>query len=99
MSAAKRYWWVVGVGIAALVVVVLAPLASSDPDGLEAVAGEHGFLETAQGAVFSIIPDYAMPGVDDPTLSTILAGLVGVAVVFLLMIGLGYLLRRRRRAA
>ena len=28
-----RAWWLVGLAIAALVVIVLAPLASSDPDG------------------------------------------------------------------
>jgi hypothetical protein len=96
MATLKRSWWVAGLAIAALVVIVLAPLASGDPDGLEWVAGEHGFLDTAQDAAYSIIPDYTFPGVDDPVLSTILAGLVGIVVVFLLMVGLGYLLRRRR---
>ncbi len=33
-----RWWWAVGLAIAAVVVVILAPLASSDPDGLERVA-------------------------------------------------------------
>jgi hypothetical protein len=98
MDALKRYWWAVGLGIAALVVVILAPMASADPDGLEAVAEEHGFLETAQDALYSIIPDYTFPGVDDPVISTILAGLVGVVMVFLIMVGLGYVLRRRRPA-
>ena len=98
MTTLKRFWWVAGLAIAAVVVIVLAPLASGDPDGLEWVAGEHGFIDTAQDALYSIIPDYAVPGVDDPVLSTILAGLIGVVIVFLLMIGLGYLLRRRRAA-
>jgi uncharacterized protein (TIGR03382 family) len=98
MDTARRYWWIAGLGIAILVVIILAPLASGDPDGLEWVAGEHGFLDTAQDAMYSIIPDYAFPGVEDPALSTILAGVVGVILVFLSMIGLGWLLRRRRAA-
>jgi hypothetical protein len=98
VNTLRRYWWVAGLGIAATVVIIFAPLASGDPDGLEWVAGEHGFLETAQGALYSIIPDYAFPGVEDPVLSTILAGVVGVIIVFLLMVGLGWLLRRRRPA-
>jgi hypothetical protein len=98
MDTARRYWWIAGLGIAILVVIILAPLASGDPDGLEWVAGEHGFLDTAQDAMYSIIPDYAFPGVEDPALSTILAGVVGVVIVFLSMIGLGWLLRRRRAA-
>ena len=43
--------WVAGLAIAALVVVVLAPLASPDPDGLERVAEDTGFIATAQEAV------------------------------------------------
>jgi hypothetical protein len=98
MESLKRYWWAVGLGIAALVVIVLAPLASADPDGLEAVAEEKGFIETAQDALFSIIPDYAFPGVDDPVISTVLAGLIGIVIVFLVMVGLGRILRRRTSA-
>ena len=30
-----RWWWVAGLAIAALIVIVLAPLASTDPDGLK----------------------------------------------------------------
>ncbi|MFN2419307.1 MAG: PDGLE domain-containing protein, partial [Candidatus Limnocylindria bacterium] len=33
-----RWWWLAGLAVAALVVVILAPLASGDPDGLERVA-------------------------------------------------------------
>ena len=91
-----RWWWVVGLAIAAAVVVVLAPLASSDPDGLERVAGDQGFLETARDAVYSIIPDYTVPGIDG-NLSTIVAGLIGVVIVFGLMILLGRVLARRRQ--
>jgi PDGLE domain len=77
----RRLWWVAGLAIAVIIVIVLAPLASPDPDGLEAVAAEHGFLADAKVALYSIIPDYTVPGVSDPTVSTVLAGLVGVAIV------------------
>jgi hypothetical protein len=87
---------VVGLAIAAAVVIVLAPLASSDPDGLERDAEDLGFLETARDAVYSIVPDYSVPGVDG-NLSTILAGLIGVVLAFGLMIVLGRVLARRRR--
>jgi hypothetical protein len=90
-----RYWWVAGLAIAAIVVIILVPLASPDPDGLERVAEDEGFLESAQDALFSIIPDYTMPGIDG-SLSTILAGLIGVAIVFGLMVVVGRLLARRR---
>jgi cobalt/nickel transport system permease protein len=94
-SRLSRYWWLVGLAIAALIVVVLAPLASPDPDGLERVAGDHGFLQSARDALYSIIPGYTIPGVDG-NLSTILAGLLGILIVFGLMVLVGRLLARRR---
>ncbi len=94
---AHRWWWVAGLAIAALIVIVLAPLASTDPDGLERVAEDQGWIETALDPFLSIIPDYSIPGLDGGV-STVVAGLVGVAIVFVLMIGLGRLLRRRREA-
>jgi hypothetical protein len=93
----RRWWWLVGLAIAAAVVIVLAPLASPDPDGLESVAGSQGWLEGALGPVYEIIPDYTVPGLDG-SISTIVAGLIGVGIVFLAMVGLGWLLRRRRSA-
>jgi hypothetical protein len=93
----RRWWWLVGLDIAAAVVIVLAPLASPDPDGLESVAGSQGWLEGALGPVYEIIPDYTVPGLDG-SVSTVVAGLIGVGIVFLAMVGLGWLLRRRRSA-
>ncbi len=98
MATLRRFWWVVGLAIAAAVVIILAPLASPDPDGLELVAGQHGFLGTARDALYAVVPDYHLPGIEDPVLSTVLAGLLGVGIVFLLMVGLGRMLRRRRSA-
>jgi hypothetical protein len=95
---AGRWWWLIGLAMAALVVVVLAPRASPDPDGLEAVAEEQGFMGAARDAFYELLPDYTLPGIDDPALSTALAGLIGVVVVFVLMVGAGWLLRRRRPA-
>jgi hypothetical protein len=82
--------------VAALIVIVLAPLASPDPDGLERVAEDQGFLEAARDAIFSIVPDYVVPGLQG-NLSTVVAGLLGVAIVFLAMIVLGRALARRER--
>lgn len=90
-------WWLAGLAISALVVIVLAPLASPDPDGLERVAEDQGFLEQAQSAVYAVLPDYAVPGVSNAALSTVIAGLVGVLIVFALMWLLARVLVRRER--
>jgi PDGLE domain len=92
----SRYWWLVGLAIAALVVIVLAPLASPDPDGLQRVAEDNGFLQAARNALYSIIPHYSVPGVQG-NFSTILGGLIGIVVVFALMVVVGRILVRRRR--
>jgi cobalt/nickel transport system permease protein len=92
----RRYWWLAGLLVAALVVVVLAPLASSDPDGLERAAIEAGFAEQGQDAAFEILPDYSLPFLGEGPLSLIVAGLVGVALLFGATWLLGRMLTRRR---
>jgi ABC-type Fe3+ transport system permease subunit len=91
-----RWWWVAGLAIAALVVVILAPLASADPDGLERVAEDQGFIERAENFFAGLLGDYAIPGIDDPWISTVLSGLLGVAIVVVLMVVLGRVVARRK---
>lgn len=73
---------VVGGLLLSLVLVVLSPLASNHPDGLEWVAEKHGFIETAREAFYNIVPDYSMPGISNPALATIAAGILGAVIVF-----------------
>jgi ABC-type Fe3+ transport system permease subunit len=91
-----RRWWIAGLAIAALVVVVFAPLASSDPDGLERVATDNGFISQAQNVISGLLGGYEIPGVTNATASTILSGLLGVAIVVGIMVLLGRVLARRR---
>jgi hypothetical protein len=92
----RRGWWVAGgLAIAAIVVVVAAFLASGDPDGLERVAEDIGFIGAGEDSPFTVIADYVFPGVDGP-MATILAGLLGIAVVFALAWLAGKALARRR---
>lgn len=94
----RARWILGGLVIAAIVVVAAAFLASGDPDGLERVAEDQGFEGAAREAPFELIADYVFPGLDGP-LATIVAGLVGVAVVFTVAWLVGRLLARRRTAA
>jgi PDGLE domain len=91
-----RRWWLVGIAISVLIVVVLAPRASSDPDGLERVAEDTGFIGQAQNVVAGLFGDYAIPGIDDPAVSTVLSGLLGLAIILGLVFLLGRVLARRR---
>jgi hypothetical protein len=93
-----RYWWVAGLAIAGVVAALAAAFASGDPDGLDSVAIEQGFEEVGQDPGFEILPDYTIPGLDG-TQSTIVAGIVGIVIVFGLVLILGRLLARRRKRA
>jgi cobalt/nickel transport system permease protein len=78
----------VGGGLIAVVLAVMSPIASSNPDGLEWVAEQQGFLGTAQDSLYNIMPDYVMPGINDPSLATIIAGIIGVLIVFSVSFGI-----------
>jgi cobalt/nickel transport system permease protein len=84
--------WIGGLAIAA-VLAVLSPLASVHPDGLEWVAEQTGFLKAAQEPAFAIIPDYVLPGISNEAAATILAGVVGIAIVA----GAAWLVARLRK--
>lgn len=94
-------WWVSGLLIA-LALTLLSPLASGSPDGLERVAEDKGFVDSAQDPSYEIIADYLFPGVENQAAATVLAGIVGTVIVFGVGYALAYLiatLRRARRAA
>ncbi|MBX7235438.1 MAG: energy-coupling factor ABC transporter permease [Caldilineales bacterium] len=91
--------WVVGGAVVVLLLVLLAPFASASPDGLERVAGNLGFLNRGASSPFTILPDYTLPWLGQTSLSTVVAGLIGAAVVGLLAIGVIRLLRRRAASA
>jgi hypothetical protein len=95
MSTGRRTGWVLaGLTIAVVVVVAAAFFASGDPDGLERVAENLGFGDAAEGSPFSVIADYVVPGLDGP-LATVVAGVVGVVVLFVLLWLVGKALARR----
>jgi len=88
-SAKGSRGWVVAGMLISIAVVLLSPLASVDPDGLERVAGDLGFLSKGSSAPFAIIPDYTLPVLGNTPLSTIFAGMIGVIVVGVVILLLG----------
>ena len=88
---------VVGIGIA-LLITFSSPLASSEPDGLEKLAENHGFITQAEDAPYEIIADYVFPWVDNEDLATILAGMTGVLIVAAVALAFAFLLWRLRGA-
>lgn len=87
----------IGGSILALALAIFSPLASSHPDGLEWVAEQKGFLEVARDSFYTIIPDYTMPGISNSALATIVAGVIGVVVVFGISFGIAHAEKRAKK--
>lgn len=80
---------------AAVILAVFSFLASSSPDGLERVAEDRNFIEKAASLIKAPIPDYLLPGLPHEKIAGALAGIIGVAIVFVLGSGLARLLKER----
>lgn len=77
--------------VLALFLVILSPLASIHPDGLEWVAEHQGFINLAHQPAFHLFPHYLVPGITNTALATIVSGLVGIFVITGLSLILYYL--------
>ena len=76
---------------------VVSFYASSHPDGLEKVAEDIGFIETAKENTNadSLLADYGVKGVDNERLSVGAAGVIGVIATGVISTGLFMLVRRK----
>ena len=95
-APAGRLIWGVGL-LLAVGIAALAPLASANPDGLEWVAKQNGFLKLAQAPTYNLLPNYMIPGVSNTALATIIAGVIGALIVAGVAFGVAYLRRRSSR--
>lgn len=82
----KKFYLVfllVTVGLAGIV----SFYASSSPDGLEKVAEDVGFIETAKDHSLdnSALADYGVAGIENERLSVGIAGIIGVIATGVLM--------------
>lgn len=81
---------VAGLAVAVALAVVVAPRASSSPDGLERVAADEGFASAARDHDLAEGPlaDYGVDGLDDPSTATGVSGVIGIVVTFAVGAGL-----------
>lgn len=73
--------WIAGGVAITLLVILLAPFASTNPDGLERVAEELGFINTSIDAPYQFLSDYSIPLLGETPLSTVIAGIIGAVIV------------------
>lgn len=88
----------IGIAVSILLVVLVAPWANPNPDGLEKVSADKGIDANVLDHAFADGPlaDYGVEGVDSPVLGTGLAGIIGIIATFAVGAGVVWLVRRRR---
>ncbi len=76
---------------------VVSFYASSNPDGLEKVAEDIGFIETAKDHTLAdgALADYGVKGIDNARLSTGAAGVIGVIATGVISTGVFMMVRRK----
>ena len=76
---------------------VVSFYASSDPDGLEKVAEDIGFIETAKDHTYAdgVLADYGVKGIENERASVGVAGVIGV-IGTAVVAGIGFKLIARK---
>lgn len=89
----------IGIVVSLFFAGVISNFASGSPDGLEKVAEDTGFIETAQDSAVATSPlaDYGVSLIDNEFLSTGLSGVIGVAITALVAFGLFKFLKPKQK--
>ncbi|MEO1062161.1 MAG: energy-coupling factor ABC transporter permease [Actinomycetota bacterium] len=96
-----RTFFAGGIIAALLFAVVVSQFAVDNPDGLEKVAEDEGFIDEGEEHTFgdSLFSDYATDGIDNETLSLAVAGSTGVAITLAVGYGIFAAVRRKDEPA
>lgn len=99
-SVTSKKFYLGGLFVSLLLAGVLSFYASSNPDGLEKVAEEIGFIETAKdpATAGSALADYGVAGVENERASVGIAGVIGVAATGVVATGLFLYLGKRKKS-
>jgi hypothetical protein len=99
----KSVWSIIFVGLTLSLIIAgfVSFYADSNPDGLERVAEDQGFIENAQESANAnlVTADYGIAGVEDERMSVGLAGILGVVVMVVVAFGLFWLLGRGKKTS
>jgi len=95
----SKKFYVGGLLVSLLLAGGLSFYASSSPDGLEKVAEEIGFIETAKdpATAGSALADYGVAGVENERASVGIAGVLGVIATGAVATGLFMYLGKRKK--
>lgn len=98
-SISSKKFYIGGLLISLALAGIVSFYASSQPDGLEKVAEDIGFIETARDPINkgSALADYGVSGVENERFSVGLAGVAGVAATGLAATGLFMYLGKKKK--
>jgi cobalt/nickel transport protein len=90
----------IGIVVSLFFAGIISNFASGSPDGLEKVAEDTGFIETAQDSAVATSPlaDYGVSVVENEFLSTGLSGVIGVALTALVAFGIFRVLQPKQKS-
>jgi cobalt/nickel transport protein len=99
-SLSSKKFYVGGLLVSLLLAGFVSFYASSHPDGLEKVAEEIGFIETAKdpATAGSALADYGVEGVENERASVGIAGVIGVTATGVVATGLFLYLGKRKKS-
>jgi cobalt/nickel transport protein len=99
-SLSSKKFYLGGLLVSLLLAGFVSFYASSHPDGLEKVAEEIGFIETAKdpATAGSALADYGVEGVENERASVGIAGVIGVAATGVVATGLFLYLGKRKKS-
>lgn len=89
----KRY--LIILFVISIILILFSPFASSFPDGLEKVSEIFNFHERSTTLISSPMPDYTLPIIKNVNLSTILSGIIGAIVTFILIYLIGSIFMKK----
>ena len=92
----RRVFVIAGLAVTLVVAAVVSQFAVDSPDGLERVAEDTGIVGQSSALEGSLFADYAVAGLENPSVSLAVAGIAGVLVTLAVGCGLFVALRRRR---
>jgi cobalt/nickel transport protein len=98
-KVSNKKFYIGGLLVSLVLAGVVSFYASSQPDGLEKVAEEIGFIETAKdpATAGSALADYGVAGVENERASVGVAGVIGVAATGAIATGLFIYLGKRKK--
>jgi cobalt/nickel transport protein len=98
-KVSNKKFYIGGLLVSLVLAGIVSFYASSSPDGLEKVADEIGFIETAKdpATAGSALADYGVAGVENERASVGVAGVIGVAATGLIATSFFIYLGKRKK--